>query len=222
MNAINKPQFSGINQLTFYQSKYNKKFVGNGFLIRYQNKVYAVTVKHSLLEAKTPELKQVAISEHISQWVIHPNQKPESAVILGRLVNADEKEAIDMKVLSKDWLVFEVKSNHSNLQPLTLRQSPLIEGERLTAYGCSYMNKNHCRQDEYAGTYLSRNSDNLRIAMPQLELNKLRRLSGSPVLDKNNQVVGIVSNVLRSKSGEGFDFAPATLNYLYEVLATIN
>ena len=54
--------------------------------------------------------------------------------------------------------------------------------------------------------------------MPDLDLTKLRGLSGSPVLDSKGQVVGIVSNVLQSKSGKGFDFAPANLNYLRSVL----
>jgi len=38
------------------------------------------------------------------------------------------------------------------------------------------------------------------------------------VLDEHNKLVGIVSTIKESKSGDGFDYAPATLNYLREVL----
>lgn len=214
-------QVSGINQVTFHESAYNKAFAGNGFLIRYQGKVYAVTVKHTLLEAKTPAMQSVHIDGHVSGWQIHPNHQPEKSVVLGKLLNGSEQEKLDMNILQKDWLVFEVKENHSDLTVLTLREDPLSTGDTLTAYGCSYANANGCVQDSYAGRYINLEGNNLRIAMADLELGELRGLSGSPVLDQNNQVVGIVSNVLRSQDGKGFDFAPANLSYLKEVLATL-
>lgn len=219
--AADKQQFSGINKLTFNNDKYSKNFVGNGFLIQHNHQLYAVTVKHALLEAQTPEMKTVSIKDHINSWQVHPNKQPEQTIVLGELINEDLAEAIDMKVLSKDWLVFQVKENNSPLIPLTLRNTPVEKGETLTAYGCSYANKETCVQDEYKGTFVSADHNNLRINMPELDLSKLRGLSGSPVLDNNNQVVGIVSNVLKSTSGEGFDFAPATLNYLISTLNAI-
>ncbi len=220
--ALAAPQFSGINQLTFHQEKNNKAFVGNGFLIRHQGKIYAVTVKHALLEAKTPAMTHVTLDGHVKGWRIHPNQSPEKAVVLGKLLNANPDEAIDMQVLSKDWLVFEVVENKSPLAVLSLRNTPITTGETLTAYGCSYANKQQCSQDRYAGTYLSTDGNNLRMAIPDLNLGQLRGLSGSPVLDNNHQVVGIVSNVLPATSGNGFDFAPASLAYLREVLEKLS
>lgn len=216
--AETEQQFSGINQVTFKDAKHNKAFVGNGFLITHKNKLFAVTVKHALLEAKTPTLTSVYLRDEIKEWRIHPNKNTQEFIVLGRLLNANKNEAIDMRVLSKDWLVFEVKENKSNLAVLKLRESNIELGEELTAYGCSYANKEICSQDEYQGTFISVEENNLRIAMPELDLSKLRGLSGSPVLDRNNRVVGIVSNILKSNSGEGFDFAPASLHYLRDVL----
>jgi hypothetical protein len=215
-------QFSGINQVTFKDAKNSKAFVGNGFLITYKNKLFAVTVKHALLEAKTPTLTSVYLRDEIKEWRIHPNNNIQEFIVLDRLLNANKNEAIDMKVLNKDWLVFEVKENKSNLVVLKLRESDFELGEVLTAYGCSYANKESCSQDEYQGTFISVEKNNLRIAMPELDLSKLRGLSGSPVLDKNNRLVGIVSNILKSNSGEGFDFAPASLHYLRSVLTKLD
>lgn len=214
-------QVSGINQITFHDAQYNKAFAGNGFLIKHQDTVYAVTVKHTLFEARTPDMESVSIDGHISSWQIHPNQSPKQAVVLGRLLNRADDEKLDMAIMQKDWLVFEVKQNTSNLAVLTLRNTPLKSGELLSAYGCSYANAKSCSQDVYRGQFIARESSNLRISMDNLELAQLRGLSGSPVLDENNQVVGIVSNVLPSGSGEGFDFAPANLDYLRQVLATL-
>ncbi|WP_286232960.1 trypsin-like peptidase domain-containing protein [Thalassotalea sediminis] len=214
-------QYSGINKLTFHNAANNKHFVGNGFLLKHNNKLYAVTVKHTLLEAKTPEMKTVSIKNHIRDWRIHPNQSPDQYVKLGKLLNADGNEAINMKILEKDWLVFEVIENKSPLAILTLRSTPVPAGETLTAYGCSYVNQETCQQDIYTGTFLSAEPNNLRIAMPNLTFNKLSGLSGSPVLDNQGQVVGIVSNIMKSSTGEGFDFAPANLKYLKTILADL-
>ena len=211
-------QVSGINRVSFHNPEYNKNFVGNGFLISFKNKLYAVTVKHALLEARSPEMSTVSLDGHISEWQIHPNQAPEQKVVLGALLNASEQEKIDIKILQKDWLVFEVTRNDSNLRPLTIRDTPLKAGETVSAFGCSYANKSSCKQDHYTGTFVETLDNNLRVAMENLKPAELRGLSGSPVLDANHQLVGIVSNILPAKDGNGFDFAPANLNYLREVL----
>ena len=215
-------QFSGINHIQYQDETKEKPFVGNGFLIEYRDKQYALTVKHALLEAKSASMNSVAIEGHISDWRIYPNHSPEQYVKLGGLLNESRKEALDMKVLSKDWLIFEVEENHSNLQILRLRETPIEEGESLSAYGCSYSTKNTCRQDAYPGKYIKSTDTNLRITMPDLDLASLRGLSGSPVLDQQHRLVGIVSNLLPAESGEGFDFAPANLSYLLTELNKLN
>lgn len=214
-------QYSGINNIEFSNESDSKDFVGNAFLIQHNNRLFAVTVKHTLLEARTDKMTHVDIEPHVKQWLIHPNNKPNEFVRLGRLINANKSESIDMKILEKDWLLFEVEENQSSLEVLTLRQKPLNKGEVLTAYGCSYINKVDCQQDSYVGSFVENETNNLRVSMPNLDLSKLRGLSGSPVLDKDGLVVGIVSNVLKSRSGEGFDFAPANLTYLNSVLTEI-
>lgn len=215
---ITTQHYSGINQVQFHEAQQSKDFVGNGFLIRHNNKTYAVTVKHALLEMKSPKLTSVYIQNQVKEWRIHPNKSQNEYVLLGRLINENSSEAIDMQVLSKDWLVFEVKENHSKLAVFELRNTPLKVGENVTAYGCSYANKKSCKQDEYNGAFIEYDQANLRVNMPDLDLSKLRGLSGSPVLDANQKVVGIVSNVMKSKDGNGFDFAPASLDYLKSVL----
>lgn len=135
---------------------------------------------------------------------------------MGKLLNADKTEPIDDKLLYKDWLVFEVKNNHSNLAILELRDTPLEPGELLTAYGCTYENQKTCSQDEYQGKFIETEGSHIRVTKPYPDLTY--GLSGSPVLDKQNKVVGIVSTIFQSKSGKGLDFAPASSGYLKEVL----
>ena len=215
-NATQQQQFSGINQVTFNDSQYNNSFAGNAFLISFKGKLFAVTVKHALFIAKTPKLTSIYLQDELKEWRIHPNKNSNSYVILGKLLNADKTELIDEKILFKDWLVFEVKNNNSNLAILELRDTPLEPGELLTAYGCTYANQETCSLDEYQGNFIEADGSNLKVTKPYSDL--INGLSGSPVLDKHNKVVGIVSQVLKSTSGEGFDLVPASLSYLREIL----
>ncbi|WP_448550524.1 hypothetical protein [Thalassotalea fusca] len=113
-------------------------------------------------------------------------------------------------------MVFEVKDNKSNLAILELRDTPLKAGELLTAYGCTYETQETCSQDKYPGKFIEVEYHNLRVAPFSDAI--ISGLSGSPVLDKNNKVVGIVSTTRESKSGVGFDYTHASLNYLREIL----
>ena len=217
-----KTYFSGINKLTFMESKYDKAFVGNGFLVHHQGKSYAVTVKHALLEARTPKLTSVDIAAVIKHWEIHPNQLPDQKVVLGALLNANPAEPLDMNILDRDWLVFEIAENTSELKPLKIRETPLQSGENVIAIGCTYQNVSNCNQNRYSGTFLQYENGNLRVQLDgDLDPFSLRGLSGSPVLDARHQLVGIVSNVLPKEQGNGFDFAPATTDYLREVLRKV-
>jgi hypothetical protein len=216
VDEVNAQQFSGINQVTFNQAEYNNTFAGNAFLINYKNKVYAVTVKHALMVAKTPSLKSVYLEDELKEWRIHPNKNNHQYITLGKLLNADKNELIDDKILTKDWLVFEVKENKSNLAVLALRDTPLEVGELLTAYGCTYETQETCSQNKYSGTFIEVEYHNIRVA--PFEETSIAGLSGSPVLDKQNKLVGIVSTTRESKSGDGFDYTHASLDYLLAVL----
>ncbi len=209
-------QFSGINQVTFNNAEYNNAFAGNAFLISFKGKLFALTVKHALMVAKTPSLTSVYLQDELKEWRIHPNKNSNSYVTLGKLLNADKTELIDEKILLKDWLVFEVKDNNSNLAILELRDTPLEVGELLTAYGCTYENQETCSQDKYPGKFIKAEKHYLRVA-PSEDVS-LPGLSGSPVLDEHNKLVGIFSTIRESKSVFGFDYTHASLNYLREIL----
>jgi hypothetical protein len=212
------PTISGINNVAFKQSKFDQNFAGNGFLIEHKQKIYAVTVKHVLLEAKTNKMKTVWLRDELKSWKIHPNNDETKFVQLGRLINSDRSEKIDIQTLQKDWLLFEVKDNQSDFVPLKIRTQPLAPKEQVTALGCSYANQLQCSQDSYIGYLKSYDRYNLRVHLQGIKSLNLAGLSGSPVVDKNMNLVGIVSNILPSSDGKDLDFAPARLDYLLSIL----
>lgn len=216
------PSLSGINNVKFHDSRFDKDFAGNAFLIEFQGRQLAVTVKHALLLARTDAMKTVELEGHLARWRVHPNGAPEQYIALGPLLNADPAETLDPSVIERDWLVFDVQANHSPLQPLKLRDTPVQAGERLFAVGCSYAHRDDCApQRVEAGTFLRYAGGNLLVELDGFDASQLGGLSGSPVIDAEQRLVGIVSNVLPHPDGKGDVFAPANLDYLREVLARL-
>jgi len=229
---INKnwPQISAVNHVRFIDSKFDAAgFVGNGFLLSYLNRSYAVTAAHVLLMAKTDAMKSIELNGQLKSWRMQVNGDATQYVELGRLVNSDAKEALNMKVIERDWLVFEVKENHSNLVPLIMREGSRallgtarddtkpLAGEVLYAIGCSYARQEKCQQDAYSGTLLAHAANNLLVQLDDTK-SDLGGLSGAPVVDAQQRLVGIVSNFMPNPNGKGDVFAPANLDYLRAML----
>ena len=142
---------------------------------------------------------------------------------MGSLLNADPSEKLDINVLKDDWLLFEVEQNNSDLQVLKLSQEKLSTNQRLTAFGCSYDNQKSCIQSKYSGQYVKSLDNNLLInlEMPDDEVNTLRGLSGAPVLNNKNEVVGIVSNIIPDKDSGEVYFAPFCIGPVINYLNTL-
>lgn len=199
-----------------------RPFIGNGFLLRHNSNTYAITAKHVLFELRSPHVTHIDITKAVKSWHLKPFNSDKRGIKLGRLLNVDATEKLDMEVLKHDYLVFEVPPQETDLVPIELSAEPLIADETLTAFGCSYAVQSECRQNTYSGRFLTGEAHNLRIRLRDAEPETLRGLSGGPVLNAHQQLVGLVSNVLPAKYGNGMDFAPANLNYLHEVLKRLN
>ena len=220
MCQAGQPIYSAANNITFSSNGENKSFVGNGFLIEHKGKIYAVTAKHVLFETQTSGIKSVDIENYIKSWRLKPFNSDSGEVVLGKLINSNSSEKLDIAVLQDDWLLFEVKENNSHLLILKLATEELIADQSVSAYGCSYSNQKDCIQNKYSGKYVKSLENNLLIEleMPEDKLNTIRGLSGAPVLNSKNEVVGIVSNIIPDKENGKVYFAPfaieAVLNYL--------
>jgi len=212
--------FSAANNITFSNTDETKSFVGNGFLISHNGKTYAVTAKHVLLETQESGIKFIDIKDHFKHWRLKPFNSDTGEVVLGQLLNTNSSEELNFDVLKDDWLLFNVSENNSSLIPLKLASDYPHKNQSLHAYGCSYSNKNQCTQNKYTGHYVKSNGHNLLIElnMPSENMNTLRGLSGAPVLNSNNEVVAIVSNVINDKESNTVYFAPFSINPLLNYL----
>jgi hypothetical protein len=151
--------------------------------------VVAATARHLIGQAGGVEPPMAArdLDAALVTWKVHPRTLPERAVELGRV-------AIDhLDDPMRDWLLLTLKDPSSRLpsQPLRLRREPVTVGESVYLVGCSYVDR-AAVQNVYKGRVTQRlRSDYWRFDIdPPVEL---PGFSGAPVLDRDGNVVGVMS-----------------------------
>ncbi|WP_198538109.1 trypsin-like peptidase domain-containing protein [Marinicella sediminis] len=210
-------RYSAANTIQFAVSEETKTFVGSAFLLQHQKNLYAVTAKHVLMAVMDQGIQYIDVANHVKQWQLHPFNEVTGTVTLGRLINADATEKLDMEVLKDDWLLFEVNNNDAALKPVQLASEPLKAGDQIHVFGCYYQVQDSCQQEHFTGVYLKHTDHNLLVRLDDVETAQLRGLSGAPVLNDRHEVVGIVSNTIPGESGELL-FAPFDIRPLAEYL----
>ncbi len=187
-----------INNVSYVNASFNNPNASNGFLVQYKDDTYAVTAKHILVMAKTDKMKFVDFEGELKEWKMHPKNDSTKYVIIENLLNANKKDSLTWSYMDtnwdnyNDWLVFSIKENKTNYKPLIFRETSLIKGEDLYVIGWSYKDTiGSQRLYQYKFDEIDGNYYNLKqVNGPQ----GLGGLSGSPVVDKKGNVVGLVSS----------------------------
>lgn len=212
----NKP----INQITLSNSIHytDTSFTdlpGNGFLIDFGGEVFAVTCKHALWTNRAKEMKTVDFQGQLKEWKMVVLNDPSQYVILGDLINTNKNEPIGERNTDKDYLVFKIKINHSKVIPLKLSLKAVQPSDTVYQIGWTYKTKTSVAKPHtaVAGGYLG---SSLIIKSVVRENNA--GLSGSPVINKNNELVGIVSSWKFNMQSQQWFEAPCSTDYLWEVL----
>jgi hypothetical protein len=205
---------TGINTVQF-GSAAEQAFLGSGFVIEHQGRLYGVTAKHVLLMRAGGPPANTDVQSEISHWRLR-DPRSDAQLAFGRLLNGDEHEAVNEDVLKRDTLLFDLPAA-GDFKPLRLAARDPEPGERLHAVGCSYDTEATCAQDHYTGVLLERQGHNLLIDLGSQDLQAMFGLSGAPLLNESGELVGIVSNVLPDAAGNP-RFAPVDTAYLQELL----
>jgi hypothetical protein len=213
------PQIAMINEVWYTNGdRYvhpSFEYAATGFLIDTGKDTLAATVKHVLWVAKTKTLKVVDVNPVLKKWLMHPKNNLKDSVVVDRLINTDTTEVLrgaGSTIQQRDWIIFSTKYVSPNIQPLKPRYTSLAVGETVYYFGCPYDEKN-CIQGE--GKVVQ--SKGGEILFTKLENAKIGGASGSPVVDKNGFLVGIVSGSATAKTGEMSMLALSTY-YLKKVL----
>lgn len=187
-----------INNVSFINSKFNNANASNGFLVDYNHKTYAITAKHVLMIAKTDKMTFVDFEGELKQWKMHPKNDVTKYIVLDKLLSTNRKDSLTWNYMNtnwnnyNDWLVFSTKKNTTNHIPLQFRTTSLKKGEPLYAIGWSYKDSiGKQRVYEYS---FSKTEKDYHTLLGIKASKSLGGLSGSPVVDKNGKVVGLVSS----------------------------
>lgn len=163
----------------------------SAFLVKYQNKVYAITAKHLIGEAGgvEPEIKVNELNKYFKSWKMFPRVsiKPGTDTVVIR------KSKLNYDLLKKDILFLEVDNSDYNVFPLRIQFSLPIEGDKLYIIGCPYSEKN-CRQNIYEVKFDSYDPETGMLISISNHKVEMAGFSGAPLVNSNGDVVGAVTS----------------------------
>jgi hypothetical protein len=168
------------------------KYAATGFLVDIGKDTLAVTSKHLLWAYRYNTNNSNQLQEELQQWTMRANKNSRDSVVAGRLLNADAAEIRDGEnaeiTRHDDWIIFSVKQSSPNIYPLKPRFTPVKEGEKVYVLSGAYEGSpNTVREGKVSvqrGRYIMIDHDT--------KIN-LSHSGGSPVIDANGYLVGILS-----------------------------
>lgn len=191
-------------------------YAGTGFLINTGSDTLAATAKHVLWIAKNKKSKSVQINRELASWTMTVKGDSATAAVIDTLINEDSTEILEGNagsILERDAIFFSVKHSSPNIFPLKPRYTALKTGEKLYILSCNY-NDPTCKVFE--GKVFKKLGMDILIERNMQEMQG--GSSGSPVIDANGFLVGIISSATNyGKEGKGVSVAIAT-EYLRDVL----
>lgn len=212
------PQIALINHVQYRNGDHyidpSFKYAATGFLIDNGKDTLAATAKHILWIAKNRKTRNTEINEELKQWVMTPKGKTKDSAVIGRLLNEDPTEQLEGKgstSLDRDWIVFSTTKVTSGLYPLKPRYTKVKPGEKVYILSCAY-------QDSLCTVHEGKIYKKLGLDILIQRDMKTHKggCSGSPVIDANGYLIGVLSR--SSHSGRKNVSVAISTEYLKEVL----
>ena len=210
------PSFALTNEISFNDTTY--KDLANSFLINTGYDTLGISCKHLFMVFENQlGLKTIDLGKNFNYWKLYPKNDNEKSVSIERLINANSKENIGqfntLKV--RDWILFEIDKPHSALYPLKIRYTPIKTNEIVYSVGWGMKQKDNSEPALIKFQCIKNLGDYYYIKTLKTDTQPGGR-SGSPVIDKNGYLVGIVSGA------EGNLGVIGSVNYLKKMFEKYN
>jgi len=185
------PALVMTNAVGFADTTYRN--IANAFLVDTGSDTLAVTCKHIFMVFREETNNTVFLGDNFRNWEIYPKGQPGKSIRLGQLVNQNKNEATGVfnTLKSRDWLVFKIKDKNSGFTPLKIRQKPVSKGEIVFTVGWAF--KQTSKTPSLIKMQVYRNEGIYFYTQTLTQNVDPAGRSGSPVIDKNGYLVGIVS-----------------------------
>jgi hypothetical protein len=214
------PQVAMINEVWYKNGERyvdpSFQYAATGFLVDTGTDTLAATAKHVLWVAKTKTMKSVDLQGHLQRWIMHPKTNFKDSVVIDQLINRDTAEILNgpgSTIIERDWILFTTRYVSPNIQPLIPRYTKVHPGERIYYFGCPYEEPECVREES---TVLEVQGNRILFAFPKDA--HLMGASGSPLVDENGFLIGILSGATFSRSTGGDALYATSTHYLRKVL----
>lgn len=206
------PDFALTNSISFADTTYID--IANSFLVDTGIDTIGVSCKHLFMVfEKQLGINNIDLGPDFKYWDLYPKNRKEKVVSIKRLINSDSNEKIGqfntLKV--RDWIIFEIKDVNTELYPLKIRFTPVKTNEIIYAVGWGIKQKDNHKPALTKLQCLENLGDYFYIKRLKTDIKPHGR-SGSPVIDRNGYLVGIISGQ------EGNIGVIGSVNYLKKIL----
>ena len=205
------PEFALTNTIQFSDTTFHD--LANAMLIQTEHDTLIATCKHIFMVFENYGLaNSIQLGDNYKKWTVYPKGQPHKSLVVGKLLNENKQEKIGqfntLKV--RDWIVFEVKGTH-DLYPLKIRVKSVEKGEII--YSVGWASEQETKVPALIKMKVFKNLGKYCYVQTLTENVDPAGRSGSPVIDANGHLVGMVSGA------EGSMGVISTTQYLQELLA---
>lgn len=210
------PDFALTNKISFADTTYTD--IANSFLVNTGIDTIGATCKHLFMVfEKQLGINNIDLGVDFKYWDLYPKIKKEKTVSIKRLINRNSSEKIGqfntLKV--RDWIIFEINDLNAELYPLKIRFKPVKTNEVVYAVGSGIKQQDNSKPELIKLKCIDNLGDYFYIKPIKTDAHPNGR-SGSPVIDKNGYLVGIVSGQ------EGNLGVISSVNYLKKIFDKYN
>lgn len=190
------PDFALSNDVAFADTTYS--YLANAFAVDTGADTIGVTCKHIFMVFRNQRgTSAISLGDDFRAWTLRSSRDTARVLPIRRLINDDANEPVGdfASLKDRDWLVFELGSWTDGIYPLKVRYTPLERGDTIYAVGRSRAGR-HDPDPVPSRLRVFRAAPSYYYVQPLDPMVDPEHTSGSPVIDENGYLVGLVSGAV--------------------------